>query len=78
MTFIGKWIHRVRPTTHRRMTRAHYVESEKLSAEIPVVVTRCGRDMPLKAKRGELEEFVARTMEPRCVTCRESWEARET
>lgn len=67
--WIGKWVQRVRPTTKRRTSRAHYIESEKLDADPPIVVSRCGKDLRLSTVDGKIEEFVAREIYSRCKTC---------
>lgn len=67
--WIGKWAQRQRATDRRPATKAHLVESEKLSADVPRLVMRCGREMPLHTAGGRLEEFVARENESRCETC---------
>ena len=45
--------------------KAHLVESEVTDR----LVMRCGRQLKLETANGRLEEFVARTLEPRCKQC---------
>lgn len=47
---IGAWVARFRPDSTSRRTRWHLVESEVAER----VVTRCGREMNLRQRGGEL------------------------
>lgn len=64
---IGEWVARFTEAGDSVTATAHLVESTREHHDVPGVVTKCGREMPIKSDAGWLSE--ADSTVRRCLVC---------